>query len=588
MTFKEKIQSVLNYLQGGNLQMAERLCKEMLQVQPNNFHVLHLLGVVFYEKSDYDGAIDSITKALQINPNDPDAYFNLGNTYAEKGELDEALVCFLKSAEINPELFEAYNNIGNIFMERKQFDKGIMYYQRALNLNPGLADVYCNLADAFVATQQIDEAIACYQEIMQLDPSIAMSYFHIGNLLQGKGRYDEAVHYYQKAIEISPTNAELYNNLGTAIYQKGFVEESITYYKKALVLNPDYAVAYSNLGIALHNQGKLDEAFAAYQKALYIKPDIADAHLNTSLIHLIKGNFEKGWKEFEWRWRTKEFIPQQRNFPQPLWDGSDIEGKTILLYAEQGFGDTIQFVRYAPFVAQRNAKVIIECLNDVKSLVQTVDGVSHVVVRGEPLPEFDLQCPLLRLPFVFNTTKETIPVQIPYLFIAPESVQRWKELIQHDDSKLKIGIAWSGNPKHINDRNRSFSLDTFVPLSKVEDIAFYSLQKANNLSSSMNLIDYTDEFHDFSDTGALIENLDLIVSVDTAVVHLAGSLGKPVWVLLPYVPDWRWMLNRDDSPWYPTMRLFRQPSPGDWKSVIATLSEELQKKLRLTLLHREF
>jgi tetratricopeptide (TPR) repeat protein len=587
MTINEKIQIALKYHQRGDLQMAELLCKEILQVQPINFQVLHLLGVVFYQNGDYDGAIESIKKALQVNPNDPDAYFNLGNAYAEKGQLDEALTCFLKAAEMNPELFEAYNNIGNIFMGRKQFKEGIMYYKKALTLNPDLVDTYYNLADAFVETQQIDEAIACYQEILQLDPSIAMSYFHIGNLLQEKGRYDEAVHYYKKAIEIGPTNAEVYNNLGTAAYQKGFIEESITYYQKALVLNPDYAVAYSNIGIALHNKGKLDEAFTLYQKALQINPDIADAHLNTSLIHLSKGNFKEGWKEFEWRWRTKEFVPQQRNFSQPLWDGSDIAGKTILLHAEQGFGDTIQFVRYVPLVAQRRAKVILECLKELKSLIQTVNGIHQVVVRGEPLPEFDLQCPLLRLPLVFNTTLESIPTKIPYVFVDPELGRNWGNKVQDDNSKLKIGITWYGNPKHIHDRNRSCLLETFLPFSKVKDILFYSLQKerssmeAKDRPEGMKLFDYTKEIYDFSDTAALIENLDLIISVDTAVAHLAGALGKPVWTLLPFVPDWRWLLDREDSPWYPTMRLFRQQTQGDWRPVIARVLAELKDRVRM-------
>jgi hypothetical protein len=328
----------------------------------------------------------------------------------------------------------------------------------------------------------------------------------------------------------------------------------------------------------------MNEAIACFQKALQIDPHYPEAHCNMSFVYLLTGNFEEGWKEYEWRRRLKGSV--QREFSQPLWDGSDIHGKTILLYAEQGFGDTIQFIRYIPFVAQKNAIVLVECQDELASVIQDIEGVNRVFVFGEQLPEFDVHCPLLSLPLVFDTTLETIPAEVPYIKADSILVQRWKNKLKHDNSKLKIGLSWAGRPTHKRDRQRSISFDTFSPLLQINEVTFYSLQKgeaagqAKNPTKGMKLIDYTDEMRDFSDTAAFIENLDLIISVDTAVAHLAGALGKPVWTLLPFAPDWRWMLHREDSPWYPTMRLFRQPSPGDWGSVINNVLRNLELFIR--------
>ena len=299
------------------------------------------------------------------------------------------------------------------------------------------------------------------------------------------------------------------------------------------------------------------------------------------MLLLLLGNYEEGLKGYEWRWRIKDPIPYQRNFSQPLWQRTDIKGLTILLHAEQGLGDVIQFVRYVPFVAQLGSKVVIECHKELKSLLKDVEGVQQVISQGEELPLFDVHCPIASLPLIFNTTPYNISAKIPYIYLDPILVGRWKNKLLNDNSKLRIGLVWAGNPKHKNDKNRSIPLSYFVALEKLSDITFYSLQKgeaskeAKNLPVGMKFVDLTEEIHDFSDTSALIECLDLTISVDTSVAHLAGAMGKPIWTLLPYKPDWRWMLGKEDSPWYPTMRLFRQPSPGDWESVITRVKDEL-------------
>ncbi|HMK49340.1 MAG TPA: glycosyltransferase family 9 protein, partial [Thermodesulfovibrionales bacterium] len=302
-----------------------------------------------------------------------------------------------------------------------------------------------------------------------------------------------------------------------------------------------------------------------------------------ALLQLRSGDFENGWKGYEWRWQLKDELATARFFSQPRWDGSDISGKTVLLHSEQGFGDTIQFARYAPLVADLGATVIIECQRELVSLLRSVKGVHTVIARDDEAPPFDIHCPLLSLPSVFGTKLETIPGKVPYISADQAAIQLWRDKIISAPAAPRIGLAWSGNPKKPTDRFRSCPLDAFIPLSGVGDITFFSLQKgaaarqAGTLSEDLKILDYTDKINDFSDTAALVQNLDLVITVDTAVAHLAGALGKPVWILLPFVSDWRWMRDREDSPWYPTMRLFRQRSSGDWESVMSRVSECLRE-----------
>jgi FKBP-type peptidyl-prolyl cis-trans isomerase 2 len=427
-----------------------------------------------------------------------------------------------------------------------------------------------------------DEAIDSYREAIRLNPNHAEAFYNLGVALHKKGHIDQAIIYYEIAIGLNQTFAEAHYNLGIAFKDKGQPDEAVQCFQRVLQLNPNHAGAYYNFGGMLVFKGKYDEALWCYRKALELKPDYPEAQWNIALINLLQGKFGEGWKGYEWRWQLKD-ISITRTFSQPRWDGSDITGRTILLYAEQGFGDTIQFIRYAPLVAQRGAKVIIECQKELTSLLQNVEGIQKVVANGESLPGFDMQCPLLSLPMIFGTTIENIPAHIPYVTANANSVQKWKDKVLKNASKLNVGLVWSGDPDNSKIRDKSFPLDTFLPLAKIDNISFYSLQKGNSAKEAINppggmrISDYTEEIADFSDTAALIQNLDTIISVDTAVAHLAGALGKPVWTLLPFAPDWRWMLEREDSPWYPTMRLFRQPSPGDWESVIVRIKEALKE-----------
>jgi FKBP-type peptidyl-prolyl cis-trans isomerase 2 len=427
---------------------------------------------------------------------------------------------------------------------------------------------------------ETDEAISYYRKAIGQNPNHAAAYYNLGVAFQGKGLVDQAILYYEIAIGLKQTFTEAHHNLGVAFNEKAQFDEALMCFQRVLQLKPDHAGAFYNLGNTLVAKGRFEEAMASYKKAIEINPGHADAQWSLGLINLRLGNFEEGWKGYEWRWKLKDVMPK-RDFSQPLWDGSDIRERTILIHAEQGFGDTIQFIRYATLVARRGAKVLVECQKELVSLLGNTEGVSQVIAQGERIPDFDVHCPLLSLPLIFKTKVDAIPAEIPYISADPDLVQKWRNKIIQDKSAVKVGLVWAGNPKLKFGHSRSCPIETFTQLAQRNDVSFYSLQKgeadeqAGNLPEGIKLIDTAEEIHDFSDTAAIIENLDLVVSIDTAVAHLAGALGKRVWVLLPFVPDWRWMMNREDSPWYPTMRLFRQTKSGDWESVIALVKDSL-------------
>jgi len=462
------------------------------------------------------------------------------------------------------------------------FSIAIQYLQEVIENNPTHIGAYYNLGNVYRDTGHIDKAVSCYKKVLQLNPMYSDAYVNLGILFRAKGSIDLELGCYQKAIQINPNAIGAYYNLGHAYREIGRFDESLACYQKVLQLDPNNVNAYMNLGLVLRIKGRHHETKDCYQKVIELNPNDANAHWNLSNVLLLLGDFEQGWKEFDWFRKTDDCLRRQRNFPQPLWDGFDLEGLTILLHAEEGFGDTIQFIRYATLVAMRGATIIIESQKELTSLLRNIKGIKSVISHGEKLPDFDVHCPLMSLPRVFNTNLDNIPVNIPYLTADSELATEWGKKILQDNSKLKTGLVWSGGGLPFK---KSCSLEIFSPLADLQNITFYSLQKgapakqAENPPIGMRLIDYTNDFKDFSDTAAFIQNLDLVITVDTAVAHLAGALGKPVWTMLPFVPDWRWFLEREDSPWYPTMRLFRQPSLGDWESVIEMILKELERKI---------
>ncbi|MCG2720562.1 MAG: tetratricopeptide repeat-containing glycosyltransferase family protein [Thermodesulfovibrionales bacterium] len=486
---------------------------------------------------------------------------------------------YRKALHLDPALVSAYYNMGSVFQEKGRFEEAIIYYRKALQLNPEFGDAWNSMGVILQGQGMLDESIMHYQKALEIDPNFADAYYNIGKALQQKGCLNEAVVNYQKALQLNPDSAEVHNNIGFCFHEKGQNDEALSHFQKAIDLNPEFAEAYYNLALNYHDKKMIKKAIEYYEKAIECKNDFVRAHWNMSCALLLSGDFERGWKEYEWRWKLKEHRGYRTTHTR--WDGSDIAGQTILLHAEQGFGDTIQFIRYAPLVAQRGARVIVQCPKELLPLIRKVKGIEQVLSKEGQMPKFDLQCPLLSLPLLFGTTLENIPCEIPYISADLSLFRNWRALLRSDSSMLKVGLVWSGRTKGKREHRRSCPLSFFSAFTQFDNIMFYSLQKGDGSEEAkmppkgMRLIDCQEDLHDFSDTAALIANLDLIVSVDTAVAHLAGSLGKPVWTMLPFIPDWRWLLNRDDSPWYPTMRLFRQPSPGDWQSVIGHMEKAL-------------
>jgi hypothetical protein len=378
-----------------------------------------------------------------------------------------------------------------------------------------------------------------------------------------------------------PDLAEAHAGLGNALGDRNRLDEALSCQRRALALQPDSAEAHHNLGTSLADLGRLDEAVECYRRAIELRPDFADAHYNLSIALLLDGEFPRGWDEGEWRWRRRDKTQEKlRSFAQPLWSGEQQAPRTILVWCEQGLGDSIHFVRYVPELVKRGWRVILEAPTGLRRLFATVEGVT-LVERGDPLPHFDTHCPLLSLPRAFGTTLATIPAAVPYLGAGAEGVATWRDRLGDDGSRPRVGLAWAGNPAFIRDAARSPRLDVMMPLLEVPGIRFFGLQMGDgrrDLSGRAMPPGFTDlgpEITDFADTAAILANLDLIVTSDTAVAHLAGALGRPVWVALKAVPDWRWLRERDDSPWYPSMRLFRQPRPGDWRPVVEALGREL-------------
>ena len=430
---------------------------------------------------------------------------------------------------------------------------------------------------ALDAMGRIPEGEAAYRKALAITPTFAEAITNLAVNLNTQKRYEDSLQMHQAAIRTDPNYAIGWNNYGVTLENVGQLEEAIAAYLRATQLNPRQAESYHNAGVPLIKLNRAQEAKDNWRKAIALRPDYADPHFNLGLALLLEGDMEQGWAEHEWRWKVSTLAPS-RGFPQPQWDGSPLNGQTILLHAEQGFGDTIQFIRYAPMVAARGGRVIVECQAEVLPLARSMTGVSEFVATGSPLPHFDLQIPFLSLGHAFKTTLANVPADVPYLYVDDERRRIWRERVA-GDRKFKIGLIWQGRPSHKDDKNRSMRLADLAPIAAIPGVSVYSLQKGLGVDqladSPFAITDLTADLKDFADTGALAEALDLVIGVDTSVVQLAGALGRPVWTLLPFAPDWRWLMDRADTPWYPTMRLFRQKARLDWASVVGQVAAEI-------------
>lgn len=558
-----KLQQAIALHQQGHLMRARSIYEKILKIQPRHFDALHLSGVIAAQTNDPARAVQLIGKAIGIDPNNAAAYCNQGSAFRELGQLESALACYDRAIAIRPNYAEAYINRSIVQRELRQWDAALESCDQAIAILPNHAEAYCGRGKVFKELKQWDAALASYD----------------------------------RAIALKPNFAEAYSERGIALRELSQWDAALGSYERAIAIDGNHVNAYLNRGNVLKEINELEAALASFNHAISIKADFATAHCNRSTILLLRGDFENGWRDYEWRWKDKHstVIKQKRNFPQPLWrGGKSLAGKTILLHHEQGLGDTLQFCRYATLVADLGARVILQVPKPLCSLLTSIEGVSQVVAEGEALPAFDTFCPLMSLPLAFGTTLSTIPARVPYVTSATDKTRFWKEKLG-EKTRPRVGLVWSGGFRTNRPEVWAVHNRRNIPLAKLvslkhPEIEFFSLQKGQPAESELAdltsngwdgpaMIDHASLLHDFSDTAALIELLDLVISVDTSTAHLAGALGKPVWLVNRFDTCWRWLLDRTDSPWYPTARIYRQTQVGDWDDVVERVRKDLPQVL---------
>lgn len=539
-------QQAMTLHQSGQLPQAAQMFKKLLKASPNHLQILFFLAIIELQQNNHEAAVNLFKKALQLKPEFTEAQFYMGIALAMSNRMQLAVEAFDKVIALSPAHFEAHNNRGNALKELGQLESALLSFDKAISIKPDFADAYNNRGVAL-------------QELKQFEAALC----EFGN-----------------AIKLNPVNAGYYYNQGTALKELDSLQEALVCYQQAIFLNSAHYEAYNNLGQLYLTLKQLDNALNCFNQSIAIKSDFVEPYFNKAWIKLLAGDFEDGWRLYEWRWQIDGYLPA-RDFSQPLWLGDQsLVDKVILIHMEQGLGDVIQFCRYFPLLESLQAKVLIEVKKELKSLLSSLKGNFTLIDQGEILPGFDLHCPLLSLPLAFKTTVETIPVSIPYLFADRDKQNYWREHLGPKNFQLRVGLVFSGSKEHKNDHKRSIPIELLEPLLAMP-LDFHSLQKEFRLDDRQKLTDFSQlrihELDDFTDTAALIAEMDLVISVDTSVAHLAGAMGKPVWILLPYSPDFRWMLERTDSPWYPAATLFRQTIAGDWSVVISELVAKLSK-----------
>lgn len=553
---KDLLLEAVSLHQQGKFAEAKDRYENILALRPDQADAWHLLGVISGQCGHHSEAVESIDRAIALNPREAMFFTNRGISLRGLQRLTEALADFDHALELKADHAPTHNNRGNVLRDLGRLEEALASYDRAIRLRPNYAE--------------------------------ALS--HRGTTLTDLERFGEALASHNQAIALKPDYADAYLNRGNTLKELKRLEEALEDYDRAISLNPLHAQAFYNRGGALQELGQSNKALRSYDQAIAISQGMADAHWNKGLLLLQVGQFAQGWRLYEWRWATKHFESSKRSFTCPLWRGADdLAGKTILLHSEQGFGDTIQFSRYAKRVKALGARVVLEVPKALIPLMQTLEGVDDVIERGQSLPSFDFHCPLLSLPLAFETDLSSIPGVVPYLKASAQRTHRWREYLGTDG--FKIAICWQGKPTSKVDVGRSFPVTLFEGLAKIDTVRLISLQKNDgseqlkNLPKRMKVETLPDDFDGegaaFLDSAAVMECVDLVITSDTALTHLAGALGVENWTPLKHLPDWRWMLERHDSPWYPNHRLFRQRTPGDWQTVFQEMEAALRDRLAI-------
>ncbi len=611
-----KLSQAVAFHQSGMIDNAQILYEEIIRAEPSHFDAIHLLGVIAAQKNNPSKAIRLIGRAIEIYPKNALSHFNLAIALNDLKKHDETIASYKKAISLKPDYAEAHFNLGVLFQNTEKFELAKSSYERsifyranyveafnnlgavllklekkqdalacldkALSLKPDFAEAYNNKGIALRELNDLEGSLACIDKAIALNEHFAEAYNNKGETLINLKKPQDALENFQKAIEIRPDYAEAFHNMGVAHYELGQLDHAMSFTDKALTLKPNFVEAYITQGKLFKERNQFDAAIDSYDQAIKIDPENAQALTNKSILLLLLGQILPGWQLYEWRWRNDSLsaLLEKRSFSQPLWLGDfSLENKTILLHGEQGLGDTIQFCRYAKWVAKMGARILLEVQKPLAGLLAQLEGVSQIIPKGEPIPDFDCHCPLMSLPLAFKTDLDNMPSADPYIRASEEKMHTWRERIGHS-TKPRIGLVWSGNPLHRNDANRSIPLASLLAYLP-PGFHYVSLQKEVRDSDSDVLDAYPEISHfgdaliDFTDTAALCQLVDLVISVDTSLAHLSGSMGKETWVLLPFIPDWRWLLDRTDSPWYSKMRLFRQDKIGNWNDVLKRINEDL-------------
>ncbi|HUY69122.1 MAG TPA: tetratricopeptide repeat protein, partial [Alphaproteobacteria bacterium] len=582
------MQKAVDFHRQGNMPEAEQSYRAVLAADPRHVDALRLLGGLYMQSNEPGRAADCFEQALALAPDHPELLNNLGVALYGQGRREEALARYRQAVRLAPEFGDAIDNLGTTLLACGKPDEAIAWLQRSLQLRPGNAQTYIRLGHACRTQGQKAEAIEHYRRALNLAPENAEALTHLGNLLREAGQSEEACAAYRRLVALQPQNANIRLNLGTIFHDMGKTAEAMEHYDEVLRLEPHATGAIVSRAGLLMESDRPEEAHKGYEQALRLNPGLADAEWGKALALLALGDYAEGWKLYEARFARRP-IRDPVLLATPRWRGEDLRGKRLLIWGEQGLGDMLQFVRYAGLCINRGAAVIVQCQPALRRLLRNCPFIDEIVATPAE-GRCDYQIPAMSLPLAFGTTLETIPKDTPYLFVDQDTRRKWTPRFAGAEG-FKVGLVWAGNPRknqieaHITDRQRSMALEAMKPLLDVPGCRFYNLQKgaaADEIAVDglgARLIDYMPEAGDFLDTAAIIEHLDLVISVDTSVVHVAGGLGKPVWVLSRFGGCWRWLRNREASPWYPAVRVFGQTALGDWEHCIEKVCLTLRERL---------
>lgn len=572
------VQTALKLHQQGQLDQAEAIYRQIIAADSGNSDAIQLLGVICLQRGKTPQGEALIRQAISMRPDAVDYYRNLAEALITSRRWNDAIACLRQIVALRPEEHASLLRLGKLLAQQGQMGVAIEALAAAVALQPENYEYRATLSAAYSQANRPDLAAAEVRELTRLAPTDVRVWHNLGSILCNAGQVEEGLAALDQALKLNPGLASIHSNKAAGLRQAGRHAEAMAAIRRAVEIDPNCPGVQNNLGALLCDEGKYEETLAAWRLAVAHDPTSAGAHWNFARMLLRLGQFEEGWEEFEWRLKF-EGMRLDRKFPKPRWDGSNPTGKTILLHAEGGFGDAIHFIRLVPEVASRGGKWFLECQPELVSLLARTPGVERVIGRGEALPEFDMHIPLQGLPRILKIRVENIPNKVPYLAARTDRVEAWaRRLAGHP--RPRVGLVWAGSAGAGGDA-RTRTVDVFAPLAEVKGVHFFSLQKGDegkqNPPAGMDWSDFTSELHDFAETAALVRNLDLVISVDTSTAHLAGALARPVWVIIPFEADFRWLARQTDSPWYPTMRLFREPVAGDVATPIRQIVQALRE-----------